>query len=137
MGSRVALGFGSLCFQREALKFSVMRSLAREPALVQEELAGRHGTKLKCGHRGQFFLQPLKVAVRTISLALAWSARPSIATGHREMRTEGMGFLRDAECSRSVIDRGSQTGKLGFGLNADPENARRFRRGKEPIAPNG
>src|SRR5580692_7996163 len=60
---------GVLGLQCESCQFCVPGSFRGELALVQNELAGNHGTKLGDGKRGQLFLQIGKRAIGPVSFA--------------------------------------------------------------------
>ena len=130
---RVARGqHNPALLQPKACNLGVPRAAPHRLALVQEELAGGHRTKLKGPHRGQFLLQALKHRVGAVALAPVRRAGAA-STRQSQMRAELVFFSRNAKASRSLIHRLCQSGQLRAGRNANPENTRRFRGRKESM----
>jgi len=78
------------------------------------------------------FLQAVKVPVGSIAFLTMRGAGASGAAGQREMRSEGMFFLRNAKSLQRLVNRFRQRRKLRSGFNSQPEDASRFRRGENP-----
>ncbi len=100
-------------FRIELRQLCVFRSFRGQLALVQKELAGRHGTKLWRGQGGEFFLQVLEDAVgaRLLLLRRGEPERASAAR-QREVRAEGAVFFRNSERGHFVVDRRGQRREL-------------------------
>src|SRR6185369_4362292 len=118
--------------QLKAGNLRVPRTALHPLALVQEELAGGHRTKLERRHRGQFLPQVLKPRVGGIPLTPAGRAGGA-STGQSEMRTEPMLFSWNAKLCHSLIHRLCQSGQLRAGRNANPEDTRSLRSRKESV----
>ncbi len=70
----------------------------------------------------------------TSALLRRGEPEPPAASGQRHVRTEGAVFLRNSQRCHCLVDGRSQGGQFGAGFKTDPEDARRFRGGKESVA---
>src|SRR4029077_990383 len=120
--------------QRKTGQLCVLRSFRRELTLVQEELAGHHGTKLRRGQGRQFLLKMLETALGAV-VSFLRSRRTGSPGGpcQGQVRAEGMFFSGHAEHRNLLVHGSGERCHLGTSGNSHPEDTRGLSAGKESV----
>src|ERR1700688_3216347 len=76
----------------------------------------------------------VEVLVWSVALFAMGRAGTSATTGHREVRSERMFFLRNSQSLQRLVNSFCQRRELRSGFDSNPEDASRFCGGKESVA---